>query len=93
MRRLDESYGYTAGGESGWTEGLDDEELADVLRTTLDESYADASDDEMEDALANVLESLSPAEAFNFASALDRIGKGSSSLISENLSGNSRAFA
>jgi hypothetical protein len=82
VRRLDESYGYTAGGESGWTEGLDDEELADVLRTTLHESYADASDDEMEDALAEVLDSLSAAEAFNFASALDRIGKGSK-LISD----------
>jgi hypothetical protein len=37
----------------------------------------------MEDALANVLDSLSPAEAFNFSSALDRIGKGSSRLISD----------
>ena len=83
MRRLDESYSYTAGGESGWTEGLDDEELADVLRSTLHESYADASDDEMEDALANVLDSLSPAEAFNFASALNRIGKGASRLMSD----------
>lgn len=83
MRRLDESYSYTAGGESGWTEGLDDEELVDVLRSTLHESYADASDDEMEDALANVLDSLSPAEAFNFASAFDRIKKGSSPLISD----------
>ena len=83
MRRLDESYSYTAGGESGWTEVLDAEELTDVLRSTLHERYADASDDEMEDALADVLDSLSPAEAFNFSSALDRIGKGSSQLISD----------
>ena len=83
MRRLDESYSYTAGGESGWTEGLDAEELADVLRSTLHESYADASDDEMEDALANVLDSLSPAEAFNFGSALNQIGKSASRVVSD----------
>ena len=70
-------------GESGWTEGLDAEELADVLRSTLHESYADASDDEMEDALANVLDSLSPAEAFNFGSALNRIGKSASRVVSD----------
>lgn len=69
--------------EADWTEGLDADELADVLRSTLHEGYADASDDEMEDALANVLDSLSPAEAFNFGSALDRIGKGTSQLISD----------
>jgi hypothetical protein len=49
----------------------------------LHEGYADASDEEMSDALANVLDSISPAEAFNFASALDRIGKGASQLISD----------
>jgi len=83
MRRPDESYGYTAGGESGWAEGLDAEELTDVLRSTLHENYADASDEEMEDAFANVLGSMSVAEAFNFASALSRIGKGAGQLISD----------
>jgi hypothetical protein len=87
MRRLDESDSYPTiddlSGEADWTEGLDADELADVLRSTLHEGYADATDDEVEDALANVLDSLSPAEAFNFTSALDRIGKGSSRLISD----------
>jgi hypothetical protein len=83
VRRLDESYSYTAGGESGWTEDLDAEELTEVLRSTLHESYADASDEEMEDAFANVLGSMSSAEAFNFASALNRIGKGAGQLISD----------
>ena len=54
-----------------------------MLRSTLHEGYADASDDEMEDALANVLDSLSPAEAFNFASALNQIGKSASQVVSD----------
>jgi hypothetical protein len=70
-------------GEVGWTEALDAEELADVLRSTLHDGYADASDDEMEDALANVLDSLSPAEAFNFGSALNQIGKSASRVVSD----------
>jgi hypothetical protein len=87
VRRLDESDTYpTVGalsGEADWAEGLDAEELADVLRSTLHEGYADASDDEMEDALANVLDSLSPAEAFNFGSALNQIGKSASRVVSD----------
>lgn len=87
MRRLDERDIYPAvyapADGVGWTEGLDAEDLADVLRSVLHEGYADASDEEMSDALANVLDSISPAEAFNFASALDRIGKGASQLISD----------
>ena len=54
-----------------------------MLRSTLHEGYADASDDEMEDALANVLDSLSPAEAFNFGSALNQIGKSASRVVSD----------
>jgi hypothetical protein len=80
---LDESYLYPAVGEAEWTEGLDAEQLTEVLRSTLHEDYADASDDEVEDALAGVLDSMSAAEAFNFASALNRIGKGAGQLISD----------
>jgi hypothetical protein len=90
MRSLDESDIYPTVsaflGEAGWTERLDaedSEELADVLRSTLHEGYASASDDEMEDALANVLDSLSPAEAFNFGSALNQIGKSASRVVSD----------
>lgn len=87
MRRLDESDGYPPvdafSGEADWIEGLDAEELADVLRSTLHERYADASDDEVEDALANVMDSLSPAEAFNFGSALNQIGKSASRVVSD----------
>lgn len=80
---LDESYDYPAAGEPDWTEGLDTGELTEVLRSTLHEEYDDASDEEMEDALANVLDSMSAAEAFNFTAALNRIGKDAGQLISD----------
>jgi hypothetical protein len=70
-------------GQGGWTEGQHAEELAGVLRSTLHERYAEASDEGIEDALANVLDCMSPAEALNFTSALNRIGKGASQLISD----------
>ncbi len=70
-------------GESGWHEGLEAEELADVLRSTMREEYADASDEEMGDALETVLDSMSPAEAFSFGSALNQIGKSASRLASD----------
>jgi hypothetical protein len=83
MGRLDERYIDPAAGEFGWTDGLDAAELTEVLRSTLHEGYADASDEAMDDALANVVDSMSPAEAINFASALNRIGKSAGQLISD----------
>lgn len=86
MRRLDESGTYPAAGirtsQAAWAAGLD-EELADVLRSALHERYADASDEEMDEALANVLDSMSPAEASDFASALHRIGRGAGQVVSD----------
>jgi hypothetical protein len=58
-------------------------DLTDALRSALNEDYAEASDEEVGDALANVLDSMSAAEAFNFASALNRIGKGAGQLVSD----------
>ena len=69
--------------EYGWGEDLEAEELADVLRSTMREEYADASDEEMGDALESVLDSMTPAEAFNFGSALNQIGKSASRLASD----------
>jgi hypothetical protein len=80
---LDESYAYPAADEPDWTEGLDTGELTEVLRSTLHEEYDDSSDEDMEDALATMLDSMSAAEAFNFTSALNRIGNGASQLISD----------
>lgn len=86
MRRLNGSGTYPAAGirssRAAWAAGLD-EELADVLRSALHDRYAGATDGEMDEALANVLESMSPAEASDFASALHRIGRGVSQVISD----------
>lgn len=87
MRYLDKSDflpdAYAFAGDDSRTEGLDAADLADALRSALSEDYAEASDEEIGDALANVLDSMSAAEAFNFASALNRIGKGASQLVSD----------
>lgn len=87
MRRLDDSGGHPAVGsllgEAAWTENSSPEELADVLRSALRDEHADASDAEMGDALENVLDSMSAAEAFNFGSALSQIGKSASKLAAD----------
>src|SRR5690242_10949789 len=70
-------------GEAGWAEALGPGEAADVLRSAMRAEYAGASDQEMSDALESVLESMSPAEAFNFGSALSQIGKSASRLVSD----------
>jgi hypothetical protein len=67
----------------GWAEDRGAEKLADILRSTMREEYVNASDEEMSDALENVLDSMSPAEAFNFGSALNRIGKSAGQLMSD----------
>jgi len=80
VRHLDERYFSP---DVDWAEGPDTAELAEALRSALDEGYAEASDEAMDDALANVLDSMSPAEGFNFASALNRISKSAGQLISD----------
>ena len=78
---------YPAVGEMqggyGWGEDLEAEELADVLRSAMREEYADSSDEAMGDALGNILDSMTPAEGFNFMSALNQIGKSASRLASD----------
>ena len=87
VRRLDDSGSYpavgTVLGEAAGAEALSPEELADVFRSSLREEYADASDAEMGDAVENVLDSMSAAEAFNFGSALSQIGKSATKLASD----------
>jgi hypothetical protein len=53
------------------------------MRLVLSDEYTDASDAEMEDALADVMDAMSPAEAFNFGAALNQIGKGASQAFSD----------
>jgi hypothetical protein len=61
--------------------------LADVLAEALDDAYADADPEELDEALANVLDSMMPAEALNFAKALNQIGTGARKALSDPLVG------
>src|SRR5438034_2191943 len=70
-------------GDAGWAEASEAWELTDALRSALRPEYADASDAEMADALGNVLESMSPAEAFDFGSALSQITNSAKKLASD----------
>jgi len=83
VRHLDERYFSPDADMADWVDEPDAAELAEALRSALDEGYAEASDEAMDDALANVLDAMSPAEGFNFASALNRISKGAGQLISD----------
>ena len=67
----------------GWDDDLGMDRLGDVLRQTLRDEYADASDEEIGDALVNVFDAMSPAEAFNFAGALNHIGRSAGQLLSD----------
>jgi hypothetical protein len=58
-------------------------DLAEALRESLVAEYADATASEMSGALANVLESMSPAEAFNFAKALKQIPRGAGRVLAD----------
>jgi hypothetical protein len=69
--------------DADWFDPLLVDDLPDVLRSALRAEYADASDAEMADALDNVLGSMSPAEAFNFKSALNQIGQSASKLAAD----------
>ena len=58
-------------------------DLADVLRCSLHDDYADASEEIIDEALAEVLDSMSPAESLSVAGALSQIGKGAGHLLSD----------
>ena len=78
-------------GELNWPGDWGDQEsgpdlnqdLAGALRSALHEQYAGASDEELQDALDNVLDGMSPAEGFNFGAALSQIGKSANRLVSD----------
>lgn len=50
--------------------------LGEVLADALADEYADAAPEELDSALLDVMESMTPAESLNFASALRQIEKG-----------------
>lgn len=57
--------------------------LVGVLRNTLHEDYADASDEDLEQALTGMLDTMGPAEGLNFSSAISSIGRSAGSLLSD----------
>lgn len=59
------------------------EEAVAGLRLVLSDTYADAGDAELSDALAEVMGAMSPAEAFNFGSALNQIARGAGRALSD----------
>jgi len=65
-------------------EYLDDLDLVDLgeaLRASLAEDYAYASPEEMDEALLNVFDSMTAAEAFNVGKALSQIEKGAAQAL------------
>jgi hypothetical protein len=53
------------------------------LRMVLSDAYSGASDAQIEDALAEVMDAMSPAEAFDFGAALNQIARGASHALSD----------
>lgn len=68
-------------GPEGWSD--EPAQPADVLRDALRDEYSDASPADMDEALGSVLDSMSPAESFNFAKALQQIGAGAQQAFSD----------
>jgi hypothetical protein len=64
-------------------DGWDDAALAEVLAEVMSDDYADADQEEFEEALADVLEALSPAEAFGVTKALGQIGRSARTVASD----------
>jgi hypothetical protein len=59
------------------------QDLADGLRTALRDEYADAGDQEMQEAVVSMMDSLSPAEAFSFGSVLNQLSKGAGQVLND----------
>ena len=83
MRHRDDSDIYRGTDQSDRVWHPDTGGLIDVLRSALHQSYSDVSDEQVADALSDVFDAMSPAEALNFASSLDRIGKSAGRLVSD----------
>lgn len=85
MRRLERGERYPVAGGLTAVRRADPEmkDLAEALRSALRDEYTGASEQQMQDALANVMEALTPAEAFDFGAALNRIAKSASQVLSD----------
>lgn len=61
----------------------DDDLFAEVLLDALNEAYGDADDKELDEAVTEMLESVSPAEAYGLAKAITQIGRGAGTITSD----------
>jgi hypothetical protein len=77
----DEDWADEEWADEDWRSGTQD--AVEGMRLVLSDEYADATDEEIGDALADVMDALSPAEAFNFGAALSQIGKGAGQVFSD----------
>jgi hypothetical protein len=58
-------------------------DLGEVLRGALLEDYEDALPEELDEALLNIFETLTPAESFNVGKALSQIEKGAAQALAD----------
>jgi hypothetical protein len=74
---------YDSGGD--WLDGpeWDEGSYAEVLGEVLSDEYEDADPEDLDDALTEMLESLSPAEAFGLTKAMGQIGRGADRIVSD----------
>lgn len=76
-------------GDESWDDEDDEDthaeffELADVLQDALSDDYADAEPEAVDEALADILDSMSSAESFNFVKALKQIGRTAGQVASD----------
>ncbi|TDD69928.1 hypothetical protein E1262_11710, partial [Jiangella aurantiaca] len=61
----------------------DGDGLGAALAEVLSDDYADATPEDLELAVAGILDELSPAEAFGFGKALRQLGSGTGRLVSD----------
>lgn len=86
-----ENYGDSYWADRAWDEEVRTEEdwgsgnapVVTGLRLVLSDAYADASDEEMADALTDVMAAMSPAEALAFGSAFNQIARGAGRVLSD----------
>lgn len=72
--------------DESWTDDDSDydfEELAEVLQDALSDDYSDAEPEDIDNALGEVLDSMSAAEAFNFAKALKQVSRTAGKVVAD----------
>ncbi|MCP4470113.1 MAG: hypothetical protein GY815_05420 [Gammaproteobacteria bacterium] len=93
---LEEDAAYFLDDEEGWssdfaefeTDLLEDPDvLAEALSVVLHEDYTDATAEQLQQALSNIRETMTPAEAFNFNKVLRSVSKAGQSMLKNPVAG------